>query len=120
LIGLFSRDDPELVRLGAHIMWYFFLLVPTVGFQIISSGYFQAVGKPAHATLLTLSRQVLLFIPLLLILPRLWGLEGIWRVAPLADAGSTLMTAVLILRELRRLGGRVVPALELAHSPGRD
>ncbi|MGB9886051.1 MAG: MATE family efflux transporter [Moorellales bacterium] len=120
LIGLFSRDDPELVRLGAHILWYFFLLVPTVGFQVISSGYFQAVGKPVHATVLTLSRQVLLFIPLLLILPRLWGLEGIWRVAPLADAGSTLMTAAFILREWRRLEGRMVPALELANPPGRE
>jgi putative MATE family efflux protein len=117
LLSLFSRDDPELVRLGAHVLWWFFLLVPTAGFQVISAGYFQAVGKPVHSTLLTLSRQVLLFIPLLLILPRIWGLEGIWRVAPLADIGSAIITAVFILRELRRLAEGRMPLLELANSP---
>jgi Na+-driven multidrug efflux pump len=101
LIALFSRGDVQLIELGSHAMQRLFLVLPVIGFQIVGAGYFQAVGKPVQATLLSLSRQVLLFIPLLLILPRFWGLEGIWWAAPIADAGATLITAGCLYYEFR-------------------
>jgi putative MATE family efflux protein len=103
IIGLFSRNDTELITLTSHAMGIYFALLPVIGFQIICSGYFQAVGKALQSTILGLSRQVLLFIPLLLLLPRWWGIEGVWRTAPIADAISVLLTAALIHLEMRGL-----------------
>lgn len=103
LVGLFSDGETELTEMTAHAMLTFLALLPVIGFQIISSNYFQAVGKAAQAIILSLSRQFLLFIPLLLILPRFWGLEGVWRTAPLADGLSVILTAAFICFEMKKL-----------------
>lgn len=102
LTGLFSNDI-ALTALTTHAMLTFMAMFPIIGFQIISSTYFQAVGKARQAAVLSLSRQVLFFIPLLLILPHFWGIEGVWRTAPIADTLSIMLTAALIYREMRKL-----------------
>jgi Na+-driven multidrug efflux pump len=78
-------------------------MFPLVGFQIVSSSYFQAVGKPRHAILLGLSRQVLLLIPAIILLPLVWGLDGIWYAVPTADLCSSLLTGIWLGFELRHL-----------------
>lgn len=102
LISLFS-EDPELIKLGTHGMDIFFKVLPLVGVQMISASYFQAVGKPNQATLLSLSRQVIIFIPLLVILPRYFGLEGVWWSAPLSDIGAFLLTGIWLWVEIKTL-----------------
>lgn len=102
LIGLFN-DDPELIKIGVHAMGIFFKFIPLVGVQMVSAGYFQAVGKPHQATLLGLSRQVLIFIPLLIILPRYGGLEGIWWSAPFSDIGAFFLTSAWLGFEIKQL-----------------
>lgn len=102
LVGLFNKN-PELVELGVHAMGIFFMFIPLVGVQMVSSSYFQAVGKPNQATLLGLSRQVFIFIPLLLILPRIWGLEGAWLSGPLSDLGAFILTGIWLWVEIKRL-----------------
>jgi putative MATE family efflux protein len=104
LIRLFNPNDAELIDLGRHAMRIFFLMMPVVGFQVVSSNYFQAVGKPKQAIFLSLSRQLIFLIPLLLILPGFFGLNGIWMVSPMADLLSALVTGSMLLRELRLLG----------------
>jgi len=105
LVGLFSKGDLALTALTTHAMSIFLLLIPVLGFQVVSSTYFQAVGKARQAAILSLSRQVLFFIPLLLILPRLWGVEGVWRTGPLADFLSVTLTAVLMYYEMKSIRG---------------
>jgi Na+-driven multidrug efflux pump len=78
-------------------------MLPLIGFQVVSASYFQAVGKPKEALLLMLSRQVLLLIPAVLILPRFFGLNGVWLALPTADLGSSAFTGVCLFAELRRL-----------------
>ena len=102
LIGLFNKK-PELIKLGMHGMDIFFKLIPLVGVQMLGSSYFQAVGKANQATILGLSRQVLIFIPLLIILPHFWGLEGVWWSAPLSDLGAFILTGAWLLVEIRQL-----------------
>ena len=102
IVALFNQN-PDLIALGKHAILTFFLLLPLVGIQIISGSYFQAVNKPRQATVINLSRQVILFIPLLLILPRFWGLDGIWRAAPFADLGSLIMAGTWLIFEIRGL-----------------
>ena len=75
-------------------------LFPIIGVQIVGSNYFQAVGKPKKSALLSLSRQFILLIPMLLILPRFWGLTGVYLAFPFSDAGATALTVFLLRREL--------------------
>lgn len=79
--GLLFNRNPELIEPGNHAMLVFFLFLPLVGPQIAGSGYFQAVGKAVQATILSLSGPVVIFIPLLLILPLYRGLDGTWGAA---------------------------------------
>lgn len=101
IASLFSRNNTELTIFTAHAMSVFFLAFPLAGFQIVISQYFQAVGKPVQATFLGLSRQLLLLIPLLLILPRFWGIEGVWRTPPIADVLSFILAGILIYFEIK-------------------
>ncbi|MGI5912206.1 MAG: MATE family efflux transporter [Syntrophomonadaceae bacterium] len=103
LVGLFSEGDVVLTNLTVHAMLVYLALIPIVGFQVISSTYFQAVGKARQATILSLSRQVLFLIPCLLILPHFWGIEGVWRTGPIADLLSVALTATLIFFEMKKL-----------------
>ena len=103
IISAFNTKDTALIALGAHAMRIFFIMLPVIGFQIVSSNYFQAVGKPRQAILLSLSRQVFLLIPSLLILPGFMGLNGVWLAGPVSDLGSALLTGVFLFRELQYL-----------------
>jgi len=107
LVALFSKGEPVLTQLTVHALLTFFTLMPIVGFQVMSSNYFQAVGKPVQSTILSLSRQVLFFIPLLLILPNIWGLEGVWRAAPIADVLSVTFTATFLSFEMKDMNRKL-------------
>ncbi|PKM52295.1 MAG: MATE family efflux transporter [Firmicutes bacterium HGW-Firmicutes-7] len=102
LIGLFNKD-PELLRFGSRALSIFLMFLPIIGFQIIGANYFQAVGKMKPALILTLSRQVLILIPAIIILPRFFGLDGILYAAPVADLSSAILTGTWLFFELRHL-----------------
>jgi putative MATE family efflux protein len=103
LVYLFNRTDTELINFGTLALRRFMMFLPFIGFQIVSSNYFQAVGKPRHSALLGLSRQVLILIPALLILPTFFGLNGVISAGPLADAVSTVVTGIFIFLEMKKL-----------------
>ena len=103
VIRLFSPHHPDLLRLGTHAIRVCLLMFPVIGFQIIGSGYFQAVGKPKQALILGLSRQVLILIPAVLVLPLFFGLDGIWIAIPTADLLSAVVTGSWLFMELRNL-----------------
>lgn len=122
IIRLFNHSDPHLAAMGGRAMQIATIVMPIVGFQIVSANYFQAVGKPKEAVFLSLSRQLLLLIPALIILPRFFGLDGVWAAMPAADAGASLLTAVFLIRELRHLNEKhaaaTAPATPLADMDG--
>ncbi len=102
LIGIFGKEA-ELREFGAHAIGIWMLLLPLIGTQIIGSLYFQAAGKPKVSLFLTLTRQVILLIPLILIMSSVFELNGILMAGPIADGVSFLITAVFLTFELRRL-----------------
>ncbi|MDD4754412.1 MAG: MATE family efflux transporter, partial [Desulfitobacteriaceae bacterium] len=106
LIALFNSKDSELIAFGSRALLIFLIFLPIVGFQIVGSGYFQAIGKPIHAMFLSLSRQVLIFIPALLILPKFFGLNGVIVSGPLADLMSTIITGIFLFWDTRHLNGK--------------
>ena len=106
LIALFSSHDTELIAFGSRALLIFLVVLPIVGLQMVGSGYFQAIGKPLHSMMLSLSRQVLVFIPALIILPRFYGLDGVLYAGPAADIISTIITVTWLIIEVRNLNRR--------------
>jgi Na+-driven multidrug efflux pump len=109
IVWFFCREkktSAALVALGTHAMRICTLMMPIVGFQIVSASYFQAVGKPKVAMLLMLSRQLLILVPAVLVLPHFFGLNGVWAALPTSDLASSLLTGVCLLLELRHLRDR--------------
>jgi Na+-driven multidrug efflux pump len=104
LVLLFAGSSAELADMSAFALRRVLLCMPLIGFQIVSSGYFQAVGKPRHSMLLSLSRQILFLIPLLYLMPSLAGLTGLWLAPAAADLLAAVVTAVFFAREMRLLG----------------
>jgi putative MATE family efflux protein len=100
--GIFSAD-PELIDTVAHVMRYVIAVFPLIGIQIIGGSYFLVIGKSLPSLVLNLSRQFLILIPLLLILPGFFGLNGLLVSFPIADFLATIITVVWLLAELRNM-----------------
>ncbi|MDF2615075.1 MAG: family efflux transporter [Clostridia bacterium] len=103
IVMLFNREDANLITFGTRALRIFMAFLPIIGFQIVSANYFQSVGKPMQAAFLSLSRQVLVLIPALLILPKFFGLDGALIAGPAADLISSLITGLFIMMELKHL-----------------
>lgn len=99
----FGRSTPEFNEFTIKCTRIFLFGVFVAGFQIISSNYFQATGQPLKATMLAMSRQILLLVPLVLIFPLFWGLDGILYAGPVADITSALIAGGFIIYEMRKL-----------------
>jgi len=106
LPGLIARAftrSPELISLTISGMRLFLLVFPIVGFQMVTSSFFQSIGKARISIFLSLTRQVLFLIPALLILPRLIGLPGVWLAGSVSDFISSLVTFIVLRWQLGKL-----------------
>lgn len=81
------------------------LLFPFVGIGNLGGNFFQAVGQPVKATFISLSRQLLFLVPAIMILPLFMGMNGVIWGLPVADLGSVIVAAILLVRETGRLKG---------------
>lgn len=95
LIGMFTPDK-ELIEIGSKALRIFIIAFPVIGFQIIGSGLFQAIGKAWSALFLALSRQVLFLIPFIFIFPLYWGEDGIWYSFPASDILAFIITFFML------------------------
>ena len=114
LLMLFSRQvmevfstDPALIKEGQFAVRAILLVTPVLGFQMVGAGYFQAVGKALPSFFLALARQIFFFLPLLLIVPHYYGLNGVWFSFPIADSLSAMVTLLMLLPEIKRLRTQV-------------
>jgi putative MATE family efflux protein len=109
--GLIARAftrSPELIGLTKSGMRLFLLVFPLVGFQMVTSSFFQSIGKARISILLSLTRQVLFLIPALLILPRLIGLPGVWLAGSVSDFIASLVTFIVLRWQIGRLRNNAV------------
>jgi putative MATE family efflux protein len=109
IMRIFTTDNSLIVE-SVHAARLIFLLFYFVGFQIVGSVVFQAIGKAVPAFLIATSRQVLFLLPLILILPKFFHLNGIWLSFPIADGLSFILTLLLLIPYILEL--RNVTALE--------
>lgn len=100
LVGVFTEDE-KLLKLTPDALIVAFLATPVITTQLIGSAYFQAAGKALPALLLTLLKQGFFLIPLVYILPKFYGVNGVWMSFPIADILSTALTYAYLKREVR-------------------
>ena len=91
IVGMFT-DNHELMNLSKFGLRVTCLMFPLAGCQIIITNFFQSIGNAKVSIFLSLSRQLLFLIPFLLILPRFWGITGVWSSMPMADFISFMTT----------------------------
>ena len=101
-IYIFTQDA-ELIAVASKGLKIFTLLLPFLGFQIITSVYFQAIGRPKMTMFLSLCRQVLFLIPSLIIFSKLWGVKGVWMAVPFSDMLSVIVTYLSVRKEMKVL-----------------
>ena len=92
--------NPELVALTKHGLRLFCLTVPIVGVDMIGANYFQYIGKYRESMLLSALRQIILTIPLVWLLPKFFGLDGMWLATPVADAVVFVVTVFFLKKEI--------------------
>ncbi|MGE5707999.1 MAG: MATE family efflux transporter [Bacteroidota bacterium] len=102
LLQAFTHD-PELLAIGVPGMRLYLLVLPIVGFQIVSANFFQAIGKAGKSMVMAMLRQVFVLIPALLFLPPLFRIDGVWGAGPLSDSIACIVTALFLAAELRSL-----------------
>ena len=97
-----SGSATELIEASARGLRILVLMLPLVGFNIVAGNLFQHIGKPKRAILLSVSRQMLFLVPLIIFLPRHLGADGVWYSMPIADFASTLLAALLLFQQIRK------------------
>jgi Na+-driven multidrug efflux pump len=110
VISVFNSDNVDLRNAGIMGLRIYCAVLPVVGYQIIASSYFQAIGKAKLATMLSMLRQIIVLLPLILILPKFMGLEGVWIANPISDIIAAVISFLFFRREFRKLICEVPPS----------
>uniref|UniRef100_UPI003216EB80 MATE family efflux transporter n=1 Tax=uncultured Draconibacterium sp. TaxID=1573823 RepID=UPI003216EB80 len=103
IIKIFNSDSQVLFDIASRGLRLVVLAFPIVGYQVVASNFFQAIGKAGLSMFATLFRQVIGLIPLLYILPTYLKIDGIWLSYPIADTLSAAVVGFLLYREWQRL-----------------
>ena len=102
IAAMFMQDESQIecavncIRITTISFWM-------VGFQVVSTNFFQALGMAGKAMFLSLSRQIIFMIPLLYILPHFFGLDGVWSSYPISDVLATIVTGTMLAVQIRKI-----------------
>jgi len=109
VIRIFTTDN-DLIAMASHAARRIFLAIYLVGPIMVGSLTFQSVGKATQSFITAVSRPLLFLIPLIFILPRFMGLDGVWLAFPISDGLTFLLTMGLLVPQIRVLMGARLPA----------
>lgn len=99
---LFTTDE-TLIKIAERAIHITMLVFPVVGIQMVCTGFFQSIGKAKVSMLLSLSRQLLFFLPMLLILPNFYQVDGVWMAQPISDVISVVVAVVMLTNYIKKL-----------------
>lgn len=102
VLKIFSRD-PELLNNGSHVVRFLICAMPFVAAQTTGAGLFQVLKKPVPASFFAALRQIILLVPIILVVPVFFGLEGVWYSVPIADFLAFFITAIWVIKEINSL-----------------
>ena len=97
IVSIFGAKDPLYNKFSVLTLRVFLLLVPLAAVQLVAGIFFQSVGKPVQASLISLSKQIIFSIPATIILARIIGVEGVLVSGPVSDALSFVLTVILLI-----------------------
>lgn len=106
VVSLFGAEDGLYNEFAVMAFRIFLLLCPLTGFQTVAAVYLQAVGKPVKSAILSLARQIIFFVPTILILPTFLGVTGILWMGPVADGLAFVLSLALLVYERNHLKKR--------------
>ncbi len=101
LVMVFTTDE-ELIQQSINGMRIVFMMFPIIGFQMVTSNFFQSVGMAGKAIFLSLTRQLLFLLPCLLILPHFFQTNGIWMSMPAADALASIVSFFMLYSQIKK------------------
>lgn len=101
IVGLFNKN-PEMMSISIRGMRIYLMAMPIIGFGMAGSNYFLAIGKAKDAMFLSLLRQVILLVPLIIILSNIYGLDGVWLSQPICDIIAGVVTLILVNKNLKK------------------
>lgn len=99
---LTQTNNQEILARTPQALRWVFAATPIIVFQLIGASYFQAIGKALPALLLNLAKQGFFLIPLILIIPRYYGVLGVWISFPIADVLSTIVTVYFLRKSIKK------------------
>ena len=98
---LFTTDE-ILIKIAERSIRITMLIFPVVGIQMVCTGFFQSIGKAKISMLLSLSRQLLFFLPMLLVLPHFYQVDGVWMAQPISDVISVVVAATMLAKYIKK------------------
>ena len=101
VVGIFT-SDAELIELSAKGLRIVVMFFPIIGFQMVTANFFQSIGMASKAIFLSLTRQMVLLLPCLLILPRFFGAAGVWYSMPISDLLASLIAGTMLVWQFRK------------------
>ena len=100
IVSMFNRDS-ELLNISVDGIRKYLFMMPLIGMSMIGSNYIQSIGNAKQSMFLGLLRQVILLVPMMLILPKFLGLDGVWFSQPVADVISFIITFIVVNKEVK-------------------
>lgn len=101
VVGIFT-SDAELIELSAKGLRIVVMSFPIIGFQMVTANFFQSIGMASKAIFLSLTRQMVVLLPCLLILPRFFGAAGVWYSMPISDLLASLIAGTMLVWQFRK------------------
>ncbi|MBY2476492.1 MATE family efflux transporter [Clostridioides difficile] len=99
-VGIFNKDS-NLMEIAVRGININLITLPIMGISIVGPVYFQCISKVKHSMFLTLLRQFILFIPLIIVLPIQFNLDGVWLAQPIADFIAMIIVLLFLKREFK-------------------
>lgn len=109
ILTAFSGQNVDLLKIGIPGMRIFLMMLPIAGFGIVCGNYFQSIGKAKVSIFLSLAKPLFFQMPLILFMPKLFHLTGIWLTGPISDFLSTALVGVLMAWEIKKHHGLQAP-----------
>ncbi len=100
-VGIFTNDT-ELMKLAVNGININLITLPTIGISILGAVYFQSIGSAKVSMFLSLLRQVIILIPVIILVPKIYGINGVWISQPIADIGSMVIVGLFLLKEFKK------------------
>lgn len=100
-VRLFTTN-PELIKRSINALHIIMMMFPLIGCQMVITNFFQCIGKVKISIFLSLSRQLLFLLPLLILLPNFYGINGVWASMPTSDFIAVVVAIITMTVYLRR------------------